>query len=124
MKVRNGFVSNSSSSSFMIFGHMITDEEAKQLEANYSIDEDDEDDYFSLFDCMDKMLQESNIIYEQGLENYGDSTVFIGIDPDKLQEDKTLKQSKKELAIELKKVTGLDIKAEEIGFYCDGGYDN
>ena len=96
MKVRTGFVSNSSSSSFCIVGVTFNNEEAApdisdtHLHMEYAISEDD--------------------------------WVVVGLPPDKMEDEETLLEFKQQIAAEFAKCNHeIDIGA--ISFITDGGYD-
>jgi hypothetical protein len=68
MKVRNGFVSNSSSSSFCLYGTSLETDELKQAYANVfgksENDEDDEDEYDSLYEMCAELADKVGLSYE------------------------------------------------------------
>ena len=96
MKVRQGFVSNSSSSSFMIFGKYYED-----LPDSYA-------------ECWDSRLN-----FEDALEDDG---IYVGIYPHKLDKNKTIKQSTMDLYDILIKYDP-DITLDDIAFHCESGYN-
>jgi hypothetical protein len=92
MKIRNGFVSNSSSSSFIITG------------INFSVHSDDLDDKFrhDLEECEDEMWE---VFDKYGIEYVGDEDgEYIGIATNFTDETRTIKQLKEEAFNKLKKV--------------------
>jgi len=103
MKIRTGFVSNSSSSSFCILGIAIDREKFETLTENG-----------------EEIL--GDLDYEYGMDNYYEQVV-IGISPNKLDEDSTIRQSKIEVSNKLSVLLGEPILADSIYFHADGGYD-
>lgn len=97
MKIRSGFVSNSSSSSFCILGFTAKDdEEVGRMKS--------------------ELLREESAISE-----YDDSR-YIGAWPDSMKNDETLLQFKERIIEELKKF-GIERKVEDLGWITDGGYN-
>ena len=105
MKVRLGFVSNSSSSSFCLLGIYLPE--------NFS-----EDDFY---DILDNKAFQTILYIENGIYNYYDQKI-IGVTPDRMKEDETLAQFKERICQEFKKF-GLDVKSSELGWFIDGGYN-
>ena len=98
MKVRKGFVSNSSSSSFCVVG--------KQY---------NEEDYEKIFNDLDW----ESPIYGVRITEYDPYTV--GLDINKMKDEETLAEFKKRAYEEIHKIDK-DIKLEEISIHTDGGY--
>lgn len=99
MKVRKGFVSNSSSSSFCVVG--------KQY---------NEEDYEKIFNDLDW----ESPIYGVRITEYDPYTV--GLDINKMKDEETLAEFKKRAYEEIHKIDK-DIKLEEISIHVNGGYD-
>lgn len=109
MKIRTGFVSNSSSSSFCILGVLqsdIKESTEKLLEEGESWIDEDKDTFLKA---------------EDGLDNYYQK-IIIGIEPCDINENKTIKQVKDELVIEFAKF-GCTVNRKNIKFFIDGGHD-
>lgn len=99
MKVRNGFVSNSSSTSFCIVGVQYPEE-----------------DYERIF----KDLEWDSPIYGVRITDYDPYTVGLNID--KMKDEETLAEFKKRAYEEIHKIDK-DVKLENISIHTDGGYD-
>lgn len=94
MKIRNGFVSNSSSSSFVIFGR-------------YNVD-------------LEELNIEHDVLDEKGIEYYEDdeSGLCVGVDPGEMKPDETLLQFQTRIA---KKLTDAGIPTEPKEMMFTGG---
>ncbi len=114
MKIRNGFVSNSSSSSFCILG--ITSEELIKngLKLPEEIEESGDDyEYWYQYD------KDFAVVY--GIEDYYEQYV-IGRSVEKLDENKTILESKKEIANLINEKFKVNITENDIDFRVDGGF--
>ena len=96
MKIRNGFVSNSSSSSFCILGIKLNDEQ------------------------QDNVFKNKDIHTEYGISNLEGE--FAGFYPYQMNENETLSQFKDRL-VEAFKSEGIEIKKTDIEWWEDGGYN-
>ena len=102
MKIRNGFVSNSSSSSFCILGVAIDSDTMNKLEGLY------------------KELKETRVCTQYSISHDGGK--YAGIDVTSMKDDETPLMLKQELVDALTKV-GVTVKLEDVEFIEDGGYD-
>lgn len=103
MKVRHGFVSNSSSSSFCVLGIVLDDK--------YNIDEDVREQLESNTDL--ELVYGVGDYYEQQL---------MGIGPGGMKEDETLRQFKQRIVDEFQK-HNVTVDIKDIDWHVDGGYD-
>ena len=98
MKIRNGFVSNSSSTSFYLMGVMHKDKDEPEL------------------------IKGSNLCVEYAC-NECDDSIYIGLPPESMKEDETLRQFKQRIFDELNKIFPDEFKIEDLSWITDGGYN-
>lgn len=98
MKTRSGFVSNSSSSSFIVFGAYISDKEQEKIDT-------------------DKMEE---LGYELNCSEDGYS---IGCDPSEMKDEETLLQFKTRIAEEMSQL-GIKVAPSKLRFIGGESYDN
>jgi len=101
MKVRNGFVSNSSSSSFLIYGTTIPIEG----EYNWKIRED-----------LENQINEKGLKLEFHYVDYYDGFIYIGMSWDCIEDDETGAEFKKRVEKECEKL--LDKRVDCETFEC------
>ena len=104
MKIRTGFVSNSSSSSFCLLGIIAPED--------FDRDEFYEDR---------RIFGETLITVESGISDYSGQYI-IGARPEKIEYYETLIHFKERICKELEKY-GMDVKPEELKWITDGGFD-
>lgn len=121
MKIRSGFVSNSSSSSFAIFG---IEEDASTLAELLAAKQEKKDlpegvDPEDVEDEVDSW-QVKELIEEKGLACYDDESgkLYVGLDFMSLGDDETKNQFKTRVAASLKEIFGKDFEVE----YWSGEY--
>ena len=95
MKMRTGFVSNSSSSSFCILG----------VVRNSDFDDEPE-----------------GLYQMRGISDYNEEDSITGLRPDSIKEDETISAAKDRI-VKLFKEARHEVKKEEIDWHIDGGYD-
>lgn len=105
MKIRTGFVSNSSSSSFIAFGARIDNDLRKEIEKEKS------EEYFEELN-LSKCINGKTIKTEH--DGYS-GTEFIYFDFEDLKDDETLGEVKKQLQNFIKEEVGVEIPLNEIG---------
>lgn len=96
MKVRQGFVSNSSSTSFSIYGAVIKD---------------------SVFDEKNELIDELKLTYHREYQEA--NTFVVGRNPTSIRDDETGAQFKEDVKQKLSKI----IDEPKCGFYEGGWYD-
>ena len=109
MKIRSGFVSNSSSSSFLIYGISI----AKDKLAEFFPDQEDFDKYGFFDDKLEGTCLEEHSQYDSSYFN-------VGCSWDSVRDDETGRDFKIRVEIELEKVFG---KKMECGTIEDAWFD-
>lgn len=103
MKIRSGFVSNSSSSSFCILGVETTSE------IFYKIDQ------IPYSERTPTTLDNESNISSEG-------TYYIGYAPEKMKDNETLSEFKDRIVSEASAL-GISIDRQHISWYTDGGYN-
>lgn len=99
MKIREGFVSNSSSSSFCIYGAYITISKAGEIAKKIGIEDEDMD----LYEIVEEYLSKNKIHCEVHFAPY-DSSVYVGRSWDSIGDDQTGSQFKQDVEESLKDI--------------------
>ena len=122
MKIRTNYVSNSSSSSFCILGVNLINFFPEIEKGEKDIDDiiNDIERKMRLRNSISS--DRSKISIEHGLGDYYEEDYFIGVSPEHMKEEETLKEFKERICSELNGY-GISCKTTDLYFYIDGGYD-
>ena len=119
MKIRNGFVSNSSSSSFLIFGKcfdgvskFIKNDTVLEKLGN-DFDEEDDVDYYEI---MEELIGWKEVL-EFHINEYDTDSIWVGVSWDKVKDDETGLEFKQRVSNEINKKLGTSLRIEDLNTY-------
>ncbi len=132
MKIRNGFVSNSSSSSFLIYGlngtFSFTEEASKILYPKYKDDEQSYEEFMEeinevvdYYEAIDTLVEELNLDTDLEYHHVDYSGGYFGISWDNVQDTETGLQFKTRVKQNLSKI--FDITEDEFDTYSEAWFD-
>ena len=118
--IRNDFVSNSSSTSFMVVGYTSNYEEVSELIKKLDPDFD-EDSMYSIGHRLIE-LSNANLNYHEDI-GYDPYNCYFGLNYCDMKEDETRKQFEERVLKEVKKIF-LGAEQKDIVYECQGGRDD
>lgn len=101
MKIRSGFVSNSSSSSFVVYGVRVESDDVETACKKLKIKWDEDNDGFDSYEALEKLSDKLGVKHMDDSEGSGE--YYFGVAPGAFAEDKTMRANKKEIEKKLKK---------------------
>lgn len=120
MKIRYDFVSNSSSSSFVLFGTEVKKNELLELQKKMPGHENDENNDFIDLSELQEFLY---TVCDVSLIDYDECSIYCGSSPVMMKDNETLLQFKERIAKMLSEY-GIERDAHSIKFYSGTNYDD
>ena len=117
MKIRSGFVSNSSSSSFLMYGTYVDNEKIEEIKQFPSLKKEFEDKDLEKYDIAEILVSLNKDLESETMPD--DEGFYIGISWDKVKDDETGKQFKNRVKEVLEKIIGKC----ELGTHSEAWYN-
>lgn len=115
MKIRSGFVSNSSSSSFLIYGVYADNSEIKKALARAKVEVDEDSDYVA--DELYNLVKDDSDVQTHS-PDYSDGA-YVGASWSRVKDNETGAEFKARIEAELKGIFGDDVK---VGTHAESWY--
>ena len=111
MKIRMGFVSNSSGSSFCYYGVYLTQEDVRVILIQAGIKpDDDEGDFYEATDKAEKVLAEAGLTSHYLPEPDEDNALMVGREWSSVEDNETGAQFKQDVKDKLEKLLNKSVK--------------
>lgn len=116
MKIRSDYVSNSSSSSFMIVGQSFDEDKILELGEKHGLASEDDD----IWDVIRNIGDAFGLSYSRGIDNYYGEWC-IGLRYGSMNDSETKKEFENRISKKLEELTGEKCNVSEL---VDGGMDS